>query len=112
MSLANRLEGLSKEAVFNCFVSGLNADIKLNVVAFSPPNLVRVVALAGIYEEKYMPNQTSVGISPTKHKHSPCDGSFVTATTKISPRNPLSNTKTTLPPLLPTPPSRINNEKF
>jgi len=115
VSLANRLEGLTEETILNCLVSGLNVDIKWDVVALSRPNLLRVIALAKLYEEKYMPNQKPIGHYPTKNKYSPFIGSSITTTSKILPKDTLSNTKTTLPPLLPTPlgpPLRSSNVKL
>jgi hypothetical protein len=53
MSLANRSAGLSDEALLNCFLSGLNAHIRRDVVAMAPTSLLRVVALAKLYEDKY-----------------------------------------------------------
>ena len=55
MSLANRSLGLSNEALLNCFISGLNPDIRRDVVAMCPPTLLRAVALAKLFEEKYGP---------------------------------------------------------
>ena len=55
MSLANRSLGLSNEALLNCFISGLNPDIRRDVVAMWPPTLLRAVALAKLFEEKYGP---------------------------------------------------------
>jgi len=66
---------LTKEAILNCFVSGLNVGIKRDVVAFYPPNLLCVVALTKLYEENYMPNQKPTGNYPTKNNHSPFVGS-------------------------------------
>ncbi|XP_027348235.1 uncharacterized protein LOC113859732 [Abrus precatorius] len=103
MSLANRSEGLTEEAILNCFISGLNVDIKRNVIAFSPPNILRVVALAKFYEEKYTPGQKPNVNYPTKYNHSPFISSSTTSTSRLMPKNTLPNTKTTVPPLLPNP---------
>ena len=54
MSLAHRSDGLTPEALLNCFISGLNKDIRRDVVAQAPNDLLRVVALAKLYEEKYV----------------------------------------------------------
>ena len=53
MSLANRSLGLSNEALLNGFISGLNPDIRRDVVAMCPPTLLHAVALAKLFEEKY-----------------------------------------------------------
>ena len=54
MSLTHRSDGLTPEALLNCFISGLNKDIRRDVVAQAPNDLLRVVALAKLYEEKYV----------------------------------------------------------
>jgi len=103
MTLANRLGGLTEEAVLNCFISGLNVDIKWDVVAMTPINFLRVVALAKLYEEKY----TSIPKSSPSYTNR-----FATSSTYSTPYNSLPrNTPKTLPtpksptpPLLPTPP--------
>jgi len=53
LSLANRSLRLSHEAFLNCFLSGLNPDIRQDVVAMCPPTLFCAVALAKLFEEKY-----------------------------------------------------------
>ena len=40
MALANRSEGLSNEVVLNCFLNGLNADIRRDVIARRPTTLI------------------------------------------------------------------------
>ena len=40
MALANRSEGLTPEALRNCFISGLNKDIRSDVVAQAPNDFV------------------------------------------------------------------------
>ena len=40
MALANRSEGLSNEVVLNCLLSGLNADIRRDVIAQRPTTLI------------------------------------------------------------------------
>ena len=54
MGLAHSSEGLTPEAWFNCFISGLNEDIRRDVVAKAPADLLRAVFLAKLYEEKYV----------------------------------------------------------
>jgi hypothetical protein len=56
-SLANRVYGLSNDALIDCFVSGLSADIRRDVLIHTPTSIVKAVSLAKIYEEKY--NSTS-----------------------------------------------------
>ena len=45
MSLTNRSLGLCNEAFLNCFISGLNPDIRRDVVAMCPPTLLHAVSL-------------------------------------------------------------------
>jgi len=58
MHLANKSQGLSDEALINCFVGGLNKDIRRDVIAMTPFSLMCVVSLAKLCEEKYMPSIT------------------------------------------------------
>ncbi|KAH1211681.1 hypothetical protein GmHk_14G040071 [Glycine max] len=51
MSLTNRSLGLCNEAFLNCFISGLNPDIRRDVVAMCPPTLLHAVSLAKLFEE-------------------------------------------------------------
>lgn len=51
-SLANRSEGLTNEALIDCFVSGLHEDIKRDVKAMTPHTILRAVSLAKLFEEK------------------------------------------------------------
>ena len=98
MSLANRSFGLTQEALLNCFLSGLHTEIRRDVVAQSPTSLLRAVALAKLYEDRYSPNQ--------KFQHS-----TYTQKTQISNAShylppqisPKPFPKQSLPPLLPTP---------
>ncbi|KAJ1405708.1 Retrotransposon gag domain [Sesbania bispinosa] len=101
MSLANRFEGLSNEAVLNCFVSGLDPDIRRDVVAQSPTTLIRVVSLAKLYEEKYAPKVSS---RPNNyvHKYTPLSATN-THSNYVSANAVKHTTKSSLPPLLPTP---------
>lgn len=45
-ALANRAQGLSPDATVDCFVSGLKADIKRDVISQTPSSLSRAYALA------------------------------------------------------------------
>jgi hypothetical protein len=97
-ALANRVYGLSTDAMVDCFVSGLNPEIRRDVMIHTPVTIVKAVSLAKVYEEKY--NST-----PKPQK---------TQNTQISYQNrspfnsnkPENSTKSYSPPLLPTPPTR------
>nr|KYP46388.1 hypothetical protein KK1_032037 [Cajanus cajan] len=81
-SLANRVHGITTDALLDCFVGGSKPEIRRDVIAQAPTTLIRSVLLAKLYEEKYIPN------------HKPYQTSL-----------PLSQTlrTTSSPPLLPTP---------
>lgn len=52
MTLANRVEGLSEDALRDCFISGLKGDIRRKVVVKEPTSLISAAALARLYDEK------------------------------------------------------------
>lgn len=58
-ALANRVDGLSAEAILDCFVSGLHDEITRDVRAMEPKTLTKAVALAKLFEEKYISSQKS-----------------------------------------------------
>lgn len=53
-SLANRSEGSNSESPVDCFIGGLNDDIWRDVKSLSPQSMVKAVALAKLFEEKYL----------------------------------------------------------
>ncbi|XP_019431527.1 PREDICTED: uncharacterized protein LOC109338693 [Lupinus angustifolius] len=91
--LANRVDGLSPEALLNCFISGLIPDIKREVIAQSPLSLSKAVALGKLFEEKYL--------STTPKQNEPVTQRPYFFSKPIRP--------STLPPLLPTPPIKPTN---
>lgn len=62
MILANRVEGLTDDALLDCFISGHKGDIKRDVIAQSPTSLLRAVSLARLFNEKQL-----VGFSNANH---------------------------------------------
>ncbi|XP_014517232.1 uncharacterized protein LOC106774700 [Vigna radiata var. radiata] len=116
MSLANRSVGLIDEALLNCFLSGLNVNIKRDVMALSPISLLRAVALAKLYEDKYCP-------APKPSFTKLVVSSYATKSVSQSVQQQYQNqpyqtqrlnVKPPLPPLLPTqntPPLKTNNVK-
>jgi hypothetical protein len=52
-ALANRVYGVSSEALLDCFISGLQTEIRRDVLVLSPANLPKAFALAKLFEEKY-----------------------------------------------------------
>nr|KYP63732.1 Transposon Ty3-G Gag-Pol polyprotein [Cajanus cajan] len=84
-ALANRVTGVTVDALLDCFISGLKADIRRDVITQNPNSLLKAVSLAKLFEEKH----TST-IKPYSHS--------------TYNRNLNTNPKTnTLPALLPTP---------
>nr|KYP41745.1 hypothetical protein KK1_036853 [Cajanus cajan] len=74
-ALANRVQGITQEALLDCFVGGLKPDIRRDVIAQAPTSLLRTISLAKLYEEKYVPkirpNSSSFFSQNTSHKHKP-----------------------------------------
>ncbi|MCH89640.1 hypothetical protein A2U01_0010540, partial [Trifolium medium] len=52
-ALANKVYGLSIDALVDCFISGLNPEIRRDVMIHTPITIVKDVSLAKVYEEKY-----------------------------------------------------------
>jgi len=107
MALANRSEGLSDVVVLNCFLSGLNRDIRRDVVAQCPTNLLLAVALAKLYEEKYTPM-----VQQRSTNYNQRYTSLSSTSTNLNPSK--TTPKQSSPPLLPTPstpPIRNSNVK-
>lgn len=88
-ALANRVQGVTTEALLDCFIGGLKTEIRRDVVAQSPTTSMRYVSLAKLYEEKYSYKPKIYNSSPTSKVQ----------TTNTCP--PLSQTvkSTSLPPL-------------
>jgi len=108
MELANHSSGLSAVALLQCFISGLNNDIRCDVIVQFHATILRVVFLAKLYEEKYAPPGSTRCCTPTK-KYSQISFS---STSMTSGKQNASTTS--LPPLLPTPstpPIRHNTVK-
>ena len=53
VTLANRTNINPPDALRDCFISGLRADIRREVKAQCPPSLTRAVSLARLYEDKF-----------------------------------------------------------
>ena len=95
-ALANRVHVEPPEALLDCFISGLQPELKRDVLSQCPSTLMRAVSLAKLYEDKYSTSFKPV-IAPniSRPYHQPHFAH--------TPRPP---TKPTLPPLLPTPPTK------
>ncbi|PNY16671.1 retrotransposon-related protein, partial [Trifolium pratense] len=66
-TLANRVYGLSSDALIDCFISGLNNDIRRDVMIHTPPSLVKAFSLAKVYEEKYTSNTNQKKFNTTNY---------------------------------------------
>ncbi|KAF7802266.1 Transposon Ty3-I Gag-Pol polyprotein [Senna tora] len=117
MILATRVEGISDEALLDCFISGLKPSVRRDVIAQAPSSLPRATALARLFDER-----SSMAFSSSSSRGSftpltslvPVPSPQVVAplssSTSLVPFSPtpasLSSTtakKSSLPPLLPTP---------
>lgn len=93
-SLANRVSGLTHDAIMDCFISGLQADLRREVLAHCPFSLLKAVSLARLFEEKYQPTQKQTP-SPT-YPRSFSQNRTTTNTNPITNNTP----KSQLPPPL------------
>ncbi|GAU47333.1 hypothetical protein TSUD_101210 [Trifolium subterraneum] len=93
-SLANRVYGLSNDALIDCFVSGLNNEIRRDVLIHTPSSLVKDVSLAKVYEEKYVSNSKTQKTNNTNY-----------STNKNFTNKPETLTRNSTP-ILNTPPTR------
>lgn len=99
-SLANRVYGLSNDALVDCFISGLNAEIKRDVMIHTPISIVKAASLAKVYEDKY------------SSSHKPQKTTPLTSYTHRATFNSNKPDQYHKPPhtlLLPTPPTRPMN---
>lgn len=112
-ALTNRSEGLTAEAVLDCFISGLQEDIRRDVRAMEPNTLVRTVALAKLFEEKYTTSNKNRNMNKGGRSNS-----YGSSANTLNIKNSLAvsksehsnnQTKAGLPPLLPTPNMKPNS---
>ncbi|XP_054820707.1 uncharacterized protein LOC129319639 [Prosopis cineraria] len=103
MTLANRTEGVTDDALLDCFVGGLKPKLRREVVARSPGNLLKAVSLARLFNEKYhLGNWVSKGKGHigVAGNAVPLSNKPVTTTTAVAGS---SFIKPSTVPLLPTP---------
>ncbi|KOM58233.1 hypothetical protein LR48_Vigan11g126700 [Vigna angularis] len=100
IGLANCVSRINNEALLDCFLSGLQTEIRRDVMALSPPSLVKAVALAKLFEEKY--NPPNAAKNPV---YLPRSSTIVPNRTSYNTKTDTSSSlpKSTLPPLLPNP---------
>lgn len=100
--LANHAEGLSDDAVMDCFISGLKPEIRRDVLAQSPHTLTNAVALAKLYDEK---GGWGMGHNRARTQTGPFVSNvpLLLGSSSTSNQNQKNTNKPALPPLLPTP---------
>jgi hypothetical protein len=111
-ALANRVEGLSPEAMLDCFISGLQEEISRDIKAMEPRTLTKAVAFAKLFEEKYSPTPKNKPL--TNLTRNSTYNNYHSKNTSTVPK-PENSPKNTLPPLLPTPnikPFNIRNQNI
>jgi len=62
--LANRVYGITPNALLDCFIDGLRSYIQRDVIAQEPTSMLCAVSLAKLYEAKYVVGKNTVS-SPT-----------------------------------------------
>ena len=100
-ALVNRVDGLSPAAILDCFISGLQDEIRRDVKAMEPRTLSKAVALAKLFEEKYIANKKPNQMTNVARNYSQ-NTSFNHKNNQNSQKLD-HTTKPNLPPLLPTP---------
>ena len=99
-SLANRVYGLSNDALIDCFITGLIPEIRRDVMIHTPISIVKAVSLAKVYEEKHTSTSKPQKPPPTNSYHHRAP---------FNPNKPENNQKANHTPLLQTPPTRPMN---
>lgn len=69
--LANRVVGLPPPFLLSCFISGLNPEVRREVMALQPISLLQATALAKLQEEKLRDRPTPTPRSFPQPKPSP-----------------------------------------
>ncbi|XP_054815422.1 uncharacterized protein LOC129315609 [Prosopis cineraria] len=101
MVIANRVEGLSTEALLDCFISGLRDDLHCEVTSREPESLPKATALARLLDEKTTTTWGYLkGRSPTTFTTIVTTPRGLTSTSGLGST---STAKANLPPLLPKP---------
>jgi len=84
-ALANRVQGITTEALLDCFVGGLRQDIRRDVLVQDPKTLMRCVSLAKLFEEKYAAKQKFHGSKGYMQNQSIATPSQSLKTTSLPP---------------------------
>lgn len=104
--LCNRVVGLSQPAILDCFLSGLRLEIHHELAILNPTSISQAIGLAKLVETKL---QATKNLStPTQRPYYPKNPSYspsqISATSSSSPYTPKP---AQLPPLLPSPPTKL-----
>nr|KYP52819.1 hypothetical protein KK1_025354 [Cajanus cajan] len=52
-ALSNQVSRVTTDALLDCFLNGLNSDVKRDVLAHGPDSILKAVSLARLFQEKY-----------------------------------------------------------
>ncbi|XP_028754553.1 uncharacterized protein LOC114714022 [Neltuma alba] len=110
MTLANRTEDIPEAALLDCYLGGLNPDLKRNVLVQRPTNVLSAMALARLFSDA---TGSGISVLVTESKSRP----HTSTSTMMSPKaiipysgphtnaatSQTSGSKANLPPLLPKP---------
>lgn len=106
LSLANRTDDVSEDAVVDCYIGGLVPSLKRDVLVQRPSTVISAMSLARLFvgsSTSMPPSPTAIADGGSKPRSSYTPPSTTKSFTPYS--TPMSGTtKSTLPPLLPTPP--------
>ncbi|KAF7824324.1 Transposon Ty3-I Gag-Pol polyprotein [Senna tora] len=112
MILATRVEGISDEALLDCFVSGLKPTVHRDVIAQAPSSLHRASALACLFDER-----SSFGFSASSSKGSFTAPVSIVPVPSLQASVPLSSSTSLIeddeegePPTLDVPPDAPSTE--
>ncbi|XP_014499673.1 uncharacterized protein LOC106760763 [Vigna radiata var. radiata] len=101
IALANKIYGVSSEALLDCFISGLKPDIRREIIAQAPNTILKAISLARLFEEKYSFKPRPYHPNTSKN-----------TTPNTSPTTTQSYTNPSQQPLLPTPNQRPFPQTF
>lgn len=80
--LANRVEEMSPSAFLSHFISVLKKGIQRDIIPWRPESITTAVALAKLYEEKYITNSKTVS---KKQSYNPDMSSIINSDKKVIP---------------------------
>lgn len=101
-SLANRVEGLSSDALLDCFVSGLKKELQRDIIPWQPDSITKAFTLAKLYEDKY-----SFSEHKGKFRHSYTPDISTVLRKPVPLALPAPSSHYAKPPQLPAPSSQL-----